>query len=88
MQQVNVIAQSSLSDRSLFRLIRSGKIKFGGNRKLKIYGNLNCKSGKRMTKQNRVLFATEKAAIASGYRPCGHCMRLQYAAWKASFNKV
>jgi len=32
------------------------EICFGGNRKLKIYGTLHCKLGKRMKKENRVYF--------------------------------
>ena len=32
--------------------------------------------------KHRVFFADEAAAIASGYRPCGNCMKPQYAAWK------
>jgi methylphosphotriester-DNA--protein-cysteine methyltransferase len=60
---------------SMFRLIRKGEIPFAGNLKLKIYGKLNCRSGKRMKKENRVFFASEKEAIASGFRPCGHCLK-------------
>ncbi|WP_281166870.1 Ada metal-binding domain-containing protein [Segetibacter koreensis] len=50
--------------------------------KLKIYGKLNCISGKRMLKQNRVFFCTEAEAIKNGFRPCGHCMRSDYKKWK------
>lgn len=59
----------------LLLLIKAGEVAFGGNRKLKIYGRLNCSSGKRMHAKNRVFFKNEQEAIAMGYRPCGHCMK-------------
>jgi methylphosphotriester-DNA--protein-cysteine methyltransferase len=62
---------------SLFKSIRSGKIRFAGNTRLKIYGQLNCWSGKRMKKENRVFFKTEKEALEFGFRACGHCMKRQ-----------
>ncbi|HEU5292636.1 MAG TPA: Ada metal-binding domain-containing protein [Cyclobacteriaceae bacterium] len=62
-------------------MIHSGKIKLGGNVKLKIYGRLNCSSGKRMKRDNRVFFSSEKEAITEGYRPCGHCLRGKYLKW-------
>ncbi|MDX2045901.1 MAG: Ada metal-binding domain-containing protein, partial [Chitinophagaceae bacterium] len=42
----------------------------------------NCKSGKRMKAENRVFFGSEKEALQSGYRPCGHCMKKEYEQWK------
>jgi AraC family transcriptional regulator, regulatory protein of adaptative response / DNA-3-methyladenine glycosylase II len=33
--------------------------------------------------RHRVFFADEATALAAGYRPCGHCLRDRYAAWKA-----
>jgi methylphosphotriester-DNA--protein-cysteine methyltransferase len=62
-------------NRSLILLIRHGEIKFAGNAKLKIYGTLHCKSGKRMKKENRIFFASEAEAISYDYRPCGNCMK-------------
>jgi len=70
------------NNRVLLSLIKNRKILWAGNRKLKIYGKLNCKSGKRMKTQNRVFFQNEQEAIALGFRPCGHCMRLEYLDWK------
>lgn len=59
----------------------------GGNRKAKIYGRLDCASARRALPsgyaQHRVFFADEATAVAAGYRPCGACMRGEYAAWKA-----
>ena len=34
-------------------------------------------------KKNRVFFKDEATAIACGFRPCGTCMKVEYAAWKA-----
>ena len=62
-------------DQSLRRLIRNHEIRFGGNSKLKTYGTLHCKSGKRMKKENRVFFKDEAEARQVGYKPCGHCMK-------------
>jgi len=70
--------------RQLYLRIRAGEITLGGNRLLKIYGTLNCASGKRMKLANRVFFKDETEAVQAGYRPCGHCMRIQYQAWKES----
>ena len=58
----------------------------GGNRGMRIYGALTCWSARaaipRGYAAQRVFFADEAAAIAAGYRPCGHCMRKRYAEWK------
>ncbi|MFA6086493.1 Ada metal-binding domain-containing protein [Mucilaginibacter sp.] len=69
--------------RQLKKLLNSGGIKLAGNRKLKIYGTLNCSSGKRIKTENRLFFENETEAIATGYRPCGHCMKDVYQKWKA-----
>jgi len=66
----------------LRRMIRQKKILFAGNESLKIFGLLSCKSGKRMKKVNRVFFKSKREALDLGYRPCGHCMRQEYIAWK------
>lgn len=77
-----MIAHQILTDKDLRRLIRTDEIQFGGNRNLKIYGHLQCHSGKRMKKRNRVFFKNEIAAKAAGFRPCGHCMKVAYKKWK------
>lgn len=46
---------------------------YAGWRRGKIFGRLNCKSGLRMKKENRVFFLTYQDAIDSGYRPCKNC---------------
>jgi methylphosphotriester-DNA--protein-cysteine methyltransferase len=77
-----MVRHSEISIEELRRKIRQNEICFGGNKKLKIYGTLQCKSGKRMKKENRVFFGSEKEAINKGFRPCGHCMKDKYEAWK------
>lgn len=69
---------------TIARLIFLGKISFAGNRLLKIYGKLDCKSGRRMKNVNRVFFASHTEAIQNGFRPCGHCMANAYRKWKSS----
>lgn len=77
-----MIPHTQLTDVQLLTLIKAGVITFGGNKKLKIYGLLRCASGKKLLKQNRVFFSTVYDAKHLGYRPCGHCMRLEYKIWK------
>ncbi len=64
-----------LTDTELFALLHSGAIRYAGNRRLKLYGRLDCGSGRRMKRENRVFFAGIAEAIAAGYRPCGNCMQ-------------
>ncbi len=59
----------------------------GGNKKLKIYGKLDCKSAfnwisKGKYVKNRVFFESEKIAKEAGYRPCAICMKKEYQNWK------
>jgi len=59
----------------------------GGNKTLKIYGRLDCKSALNWIKkgyytQSRVFFESEEAAQELGYRPCGVCMKKEYKIWK------
>lgn len=63
-------------------LIDQKKIGSGGNVKLKIYGTLQCKTGKRMKKANRVFFNSAEEALRNGFRPCAHCMNAEYRSWK------
>jgi len=59
----------------------------GGNKKLKIYGKLDCKSALNWIKKgkyvsNRVFFENEQKAKEAGYRPCAICMKKEYQNWK------
>ena len=62
---------------------------FGGHRRDKIYGTLDCKGAARWIAKGfyvneRVFFADDQAAIVAGYRPCFGCLREKYDEWKAS----
>ncbi|MDR3022973.1 Ada metal-binding domain-containing protein [Chryseobacterium sp.] len=82
-----MILHSQLSPKNLRSKIHSRDIRFGGNKKLKIYGLLGCGSGKRMKMENRIFFKDEKEALQNNYRPCGHCMREAYKQWKQKISK-
>ena len=76
-----MIRHKRIDDSEVLKVIKSALIRYGGNRKQKIYGTLICKSGKRMKRQNRVFFENRKDAINNGYRPCGNCMKETYREW-------
>jgi methylphosphotriester-DNA--protein-cysteine methyltransferase len=78
-----MLGHQGIDKRKLLKLIRSREIEFAGNKKLKIYGMLNCKSGRKMKKENRVFFKTEVEAMNLGFRPCGHCMKNEFGKWKS-----
>lgn len=80
-----MIQHSEVNDNDLRNQIKRKEICFGGNRSLKIYGTLQCKSGKRMKKENRVFFVSESEAIENGFRPCGHCMKAKHQKWQNEF---
>ena len=77
-----MIQHLEASDTGVRNKIKQKEICFGGNKKLKIYGTLQCMSGKRMKRENRVFFATKEEALQNGYRPCGHCMKAGYLKWR------
>lgn len=60
----------------------------GGNRRSKIYGRLDCASAVRALSRgyakNRIFFADAATARDAGYRPCGSCLRAEYASWRSS----
>lgn len=65
---------------------------FGGHRRSRIYGWLDCPSALRAIARGgyvaqRVFFLDEADARAAGYRPCGICMPAEYAVWKARVRK-
>jgi hypothetical protein len=72
------------ADRRPYRSMTPGQ--FGGHRRSRIYGRLDCPSARRAIAAGgyvsyRVFFADEPAAIAAGYRPCAVCLPAAYAAW-------
>jgi hypothetical protein len=59
----------------------------GGYRPERIYGRLDCSSALRALAKGgyagkRVFFPDEETAIATGYRPCGKCMKTEFLLWK------
>ncbi len=61
---------------------------FGGHRKDKIYGTLDCAGAARWIAKGhyvkqRVFFTDEQTAVAAGYRPCFGCLREKYRKLKA-----
>ena len=73
-----MILHSEIEQRELRKQLQEGKLTWAGNKRLKIYGKLSCKSGKRMKRENRVFFLDEEEANRLGYRPCKHCCREKY----------
>ena len=71
-----MVEHENIADKELIRAIRKGEVMFAGNKKLKIYGRLNCRSGMRMKRDNRVFFKSEAEAIELGFRACFHCMAI------------
>jgi hypothetical protein len=74
------------ADRRPYRSSTPGR--FGGHRRNRIYGRLDCRTALRAISAGgyvacRVFFADEPTAVAAGYRPCAVCMPDAYRAWKA-----
>lgn len=81
-----MLHHADLSQKDVIRLIRVEEIAWAGNSNLKVYGKLDCASGKRMKKENRVFFKSETEAVRLGFRPCGRCLHDRYLIWKKSAN--
>lgn len=77
-----MIKHKYIDDAELHQKVKQKEIIYGGNLNLKIYGTLQCKSGKRMKPKNRVFFKTVEQAKELGFRPCGNCLRGDYKIWK------
>ncbi|MEU9853588.1 Ada metal-binding domain-containing protein [Streptomyces sp. NPDC047974] len=61
--------------------------RFGGYRRGRIYGRLDCPSALRHIARghyvrHRVFFADEATAVAAGYRPCAVCLPDRHRAWR------
>lgn len=72
------------ANKKLYKSKTEGK--FGGHKKLRIYGKLDCKSAlgfiaKGQYVNERVFFQDEITAITTGFRPCGNCMGKVYEKW-------
>lgn len=82
-----MIIHLDINDGDLRSKIKQKVITFGGNVNLKIYGTLKCKSGKRLKRENRIFFSSENEARENGFRPSGHCMKIEYKKWIYSTTK-
>ena len=64
----------------------------GGNRRLTIYGRLDCPSAVRALARGyarrRVFFLDEITAISAGYRPCARCLPERYRDWKRALRPL
>jgi methylphosphotriester-DNA--protein-cysteine methyltransferase len=77
-----MLLHKDIGEKALRKEIRQASLTLAGNTRLKIFGQFNCRSGKKMKKQNRIFFINAEEAIACGFRPCGHCMKAFYKHWK------
>ena len=63
---------------------------YGGHRRSKIYGTLDCPGALRHLKRgdtyagSRVFFADVPTAVATGYRPCAVCLPEPYRLWRST----
>ncbi len=62
---------------------------FGGHRRSRIYGRLDCRSARQAIARggyvrHRVFFLDERTAVDAGYRPCAVCLPTRYAEWLRS----
>jgi len=76
--------------KKIYRVLKNGILvsspipgKYAGWRPGKIFGRLDCRSGMRMKKENRVFFLTWEDAIAAGYRPCKNCKPTPHDVYQA-----
>lgn len=65
----------------LYKILKNGETiqspipgQYAGHGSRKIFGRLNCGTGRRLMKpENRVFFHMLEDAVREGYRPCGNC---------------
>ena len=81
-----MIRHDMIDEVSLHRMIRDGRLTFAGNRRQKIFGRLDCRTGRRLARRNRIFFASRGEAERLGYRPCARCLPAAYDVWKSSAN--
>jgi len=77
-----MVHHTASTDAQIRKKIRKSSFEFAGNATLKIFGKLNCASGKRVKRTNRVFFNSREEAIKNSFRPCGHCLKAEYKNWK------
>lgn len=64
----------------LYKVWKNGRVintpcpgRYAGITTMKFFGRLNCKSGTRAKKKNRIFFYFWEDAIEAGFRPCKNC---------------
>ena len=69
----------------MYKVWKDGKIVetpypglYAGITTMKIFGTLDCKSGMRAKKENRIFFHFWNDAVAAGFRPCKLCKPTKY----------
>ena len=78
------VGKKAESRGKFYTLLKNGEFiqssmsgKYAGYAHEKIFGRLDCRSGKRMMKkENRVFFHSLEDAVREGYRPCKNCRPL------------
>lgn len=75
----------------MYKILKNNKIilseipgNLAGYKPDKIFGTLNCKSGMRMKKDNRIFFHSLEDAVKQGYRPCKNCKPIN----QSDFDKI
>ena len=81
-----LLRHDAVTDAALRARLRDGSLTMAGNRRLKIYGRLDCPAGRRMHRSRRVFFADMASALSAGYRPCARCCQAAYDVWKSALN--
>lgn len=81
-----MVRHDAIDAAALRARLRDSSLTLAGNRRLKIYGRLDCPAGRRMKRSSRVFFTDRTAAEDAGYRPCGRCCRGAYDVWKSTVN--
>lgn len=72
-----------------YKILKDGRIieseipgRFAGIKTMMIFGRMDCKSGMRAKKENRIFFHSWDDAIEAGYRPCKNCKPMPNDEWE------
>ena len=87
--------ETHLATRGRYKIWVNGKFvyrarpaAYAGVRTMKIFGRLDCGSGRRALTKNRVFFRSYEDAVAAGYRPCRNCHPVPGLTWQESAEKL
>ncbi len=67
-----------LTDEQVHRFIRAGIIRFAGSKSAKIYGSLDCESGKKMKREFHCKFGINMGAAGAGTTGGPGCRALKW----------